>query len=372
MKHLDHIIHSIFPPGTEWTADIEEIPPSCRFLVISDKANYPRWILPWDSALGMHGLQFWWPYELFSQCQWGVVITLYQKGLLKHLPGVTAFGVKIDPMQDWSHMGWQSSQAPIPVIYLGLPMPRSKAVVFLVDSQRKACVQVAKCPVGETAKQKILHEANILKKLSSFTKKIAPDILYQNNEIGIAIQQAVTVQTTPRKLTEEHINWLTNLRQPVSTTLTEHLAMLKRRLSNLPSDLPEKVFDRFSDDREVPAVWIHGDFAPWNFKRTTDGSLIGVDWEESREHGLPYYDLLHFYFIQQKLAHRNGKRMAPLSQKSLVRQYLQAFRLDESWVEKLYGFFLLDYWCRRLEESDQVQADFFYDVSIAQMLRGLL
>ena len=45
---------------------------------------------------------------------------------------------------------------------------------------------------------------------------------------------------------------------------------------------------------------IHGDFTPWNvFKR--EDKVIVVDWEDSEQHGLPLYDLIHFVFRERTL-----------------------------------------------------------------------
>jgi hypothetical protein len=48
---------------------------------------------------------------------------------------------------------------------------------------------------------------------------------------------------------------------------------------------------------EVPTVGlVHGDFAPWNLLRTSDGWLL-LDWECAQAEGLPFYDVFH-YLIQ--------------------------------------------------------------------------
>jgi hypothetical protein len=44
----------------------------------------------------------------------------------------------------------------------------------------------------------------------------------------------------------------------------------------------------------VPATRLHGDFAPWNLKLRSDGTLGAVDWEHSVPDDLPYLDLHQF------------------------------------------------------------------------------
>ncbi len=41
---------------------------------------------------------------------------------------------------------------------------------------------------------------------------------------------------------------------------------------------------------------MHGDFAPWNLLRTTEGWTL-LDWEAASLHGRPFEDLCH-YFVQ--------------------------------------------------------------------------
>jgi len=47
------------------------------------------------------------------------------------------------------------------------------------------------------------------------------------------------------------------------------------------------------DGQEIPAVRIHGDFAPWN-TRINGTNLFVYDWEYSESDGIPFYDVIHW------------------------------------------------------------------------------
>jgi hypothetical protein len=49
--------------------------------------------------------------------------------------------------------------------------------------------------------------------------------------------------------------------------------------------------------RRWPVVAQHGDFAPWNLLRTSEGAIRAFDWEYGTLKGFPYLDLI-FYFLQ--------------------------------------------------------------------------
>lgn len=51
-----------------------------------------------------------------------------------------------------------------------------------------------------------------------------------------------------------------------------------------------------------PVTIEHGDFAPWNLLRTTEG-LRAIDWEDARLEGFPGFDLVHFVIQTGVLMH---------------------------------------------------------------------
>ena len=63
----------------------------------------------------------------------------------------------------------------------------------------------------------------------------------------------------------------------------------------------EAINELLRDGSPLPACWEHGDFAPWNIKRSRDGGCALLDWEDARRKGLPLQDAYHFLHMQDWL-----------------------------------------------------------------------
>ena len=77
-------------------------------------------------------------------------------------------------------------------------------------------------------------------------------------------------------------------------------------------------------------AYVHGDFAPWNFKNF-EGQLFITDWERFEPYGPAYVDILYFYISYWILVrHKNititSKKILevfpPMSQKIDKKQFL--------------------------------------------------
>jgi hypothetical protein len=71
-------------------------------------------------------------------------------------------------------------------------------------------------------------------------------------------------------------------------------------------------------DRAWPLTVHHGDFAPWNLLRMSDGTLRVIDWEYGSLEGFPYLDLVHYILQISALIYRK----APLSAARFASTYL--------------------------------------------------
>ena len=126
-----------------------------------------RWLLPAASPEIGRVLASWAPYRLWSRVAWAAVRAASQLGRTADLPGASVLEVEGTRGADWESLGWRGGEPPIPVIYLGTPGPRRKAVVHLVDRASGNCKAVVKVPLTEEAKTAILHEAEVLEALAS-------------------------------------------------------------------------------------------------------------------------------------------------------------------------------------------------------------
>jgi hypothetical protein len=71
-------------------------------------------------------------------------------------------------------------------------------------------------------------------------------------------------------------------------------------------------------DKAWPLTVHHGDFAPWNLLRTSDGTLRVIDWEYGVLEGFPYLDLAYYVLQTSALIYRR----APLSAARYSSAYL--------------------------------------------------
>ena len=70
--------------------------------------------------------------------------------------------------------------------------------------------------------------------------------------------------------------------------------------------------------KDWPVTIQHGDFAPWNLLRRSDGTLGAIDWEYGTLEGLPYLDLAHYVLQTSALIYR----WAPLRAMEYTVEYL--------------------------------------------------
>lgn len=348
----------VFPMGHN-IVPTEQAPPGNRFYVIPGKSGYPRWILPCDSRKGMRGLVYWQPYDWFSRVRWNIILTAYRADALKYLPGVQHIGVLLPSGSDWQHLNLAGSVQP--VVYVGTPMNKSKAVSFLIDENNR-CVGIAKSPIGASAAEKILHEASVLHELETAYPGLAPRLLYRNNQAGIAIQEVLPVQMTSLRMNGEHITWLKRMEQTGEISLVKAANSLWQRYQALsPQPWIEKILSHFPNI-SVPCVRRHGDFAPWNIKRLPDKNLIVIDWEESQDSDVAGYDLLYFHIIQAYLKGKSRSLVPELLQNPLIQSYLSTLNLSPKTFSALQTYVMLDYACNRLEEGDAELANEFLQV----------
>ncbi len=388
------LLTRIFPEGTS----VHQNPPTPNseddlsqwYWVISGKSGDIRWLVPNEARLGQIALAEWHPFGFLSGIKWHVFNLLYASGLLRYLPGMAQIQIKLPPQSDWSTLGWKDEDStPVSVIYVGTPCATQKLIVFLVHPHRKQVVSVAKIPLAEGAKKNILHEADILETLAEqYPTPIAPSVICRDNTLGRTTQTHLAGALMNRTFTRLHRDFLIALIQPASRTslkeksieLEHRLQAIRLSLPNLPDLDPafslahQALSSLKTDTTPFPQCYVHGDFAPWNLKCSQSGQLIAVDWESASDSGLPLQDIFHFFWIQDYLFEKKGTTFKMALQNPAVQNYLQHLDIDTTLSKKLYGYSLLEYWCRRLEEGSQSDAQQVYNhfaSNLTQHMGGL-
>lgn len=274
-----------------------------------------RWILP-ENAGSLSGLLVaWQPYSIPAKAGWGLIRMAAKGGFLSHLPGVTNFKTGLSSA-DWHDFGWSQTEPPAVIAYAGTPGTHRKLVVILADPRDGTGRLVVKCPLVDTAWPQITHEFSTLKSLREEKRNIAPIALGINHEKRFTVQSYMHCSSTRINICKEHYTFLEGLVQTdnnifaedIHTTLIEERKKLINNFEILPEtkQLTGKLLAESIWKGIIPAVRVHGDFAPWNIKKRNDGSLCALDWENSEPIGLPYYDLSYY---QIQVAHNLRRRI---------------------------------------------------------------
>jgi hypothetical protein len=266
-----------------------------------------RWLLPAKSPEIGRVLASWAPYRLWSRVAWRAVCAASGLARVADIPGVSVLEVEGTRNADWESMGWRGGEPPIPVIYLGTPGARRKAVVHLVDRTSGLCKAVVKVPLTEEAKAAIRREAEVLEALATEGHECSPRLLHVDWARGITTQTFVEGRPGSRRLTPDCWRLLRSLLLPgETTTLAEHAENWEREIKQAGEDSADNrnvaaAIDELRDDYRLPACWEHGDFTPWNIKQLPGGGCVLLDWEDAQRRGLPLQDAYHFLHMQDWL-----------------------------------------------------------------------
>jgi len=273
-----------------------------RFVAI-EGGDGLRWIIPADLGPSSHVLADWRPYKRSSRLAWRIVQVASQAGILSRVPGTRLFEVDLTGIE-WADYGWLRSYPPCVITYVGTAGPHQKLVCTFVDPHAAAAILVVKFPLVDSANSLLWREYENLNTLVNEGRDIGPHPLRIDGQIRFTVQSYLQGRPVGVAIGQAHLDFLAGLVQPrrhleLRTARSElytrrdYLASIGA-LSGAAHDMVTSLLEDGAWNGVVPAVRIHGDFAPWNLKRRPDGRLSAIDWEDSEENGLPYVDLLHF------------------------------------------------------------------------------
>ncbi len=356
--------------------------------MVPGKKGATRWIVPESSEYGLVALKEWHPFGLFSRLKWRVFKALYVLKLLGIVPGMKGVRVFLPEESDWKHLGWEEKSSPVPVIYVGTPCGAQKLTVFLVDSEKKQVERVVKIPLASGAIKNVLHEAFMLEQLEFlYPESLAPKVVCQDKLKGRVTQSHLKGDLMGFGFTSAHRKFLVLMEQKgdgsnvQETTLEIRVNMLSERIRQVADrafgyeakrGFIEKALLWMKDKKALSVCCAHGDFAPWNLKRSKTGRLVAFDWESGTLTGLPLQDLFHFFWIQNYLFAKNKDVFEWALADPEVCLYLDYFGIDRALAEKLYGYYLLEYWCRRLEEGSASDAEEVYTSFASDLSRHII
>ncbi len=278
------------------------------------RPDNPRWLAPQGYRPREEAFAGWRPYRLASRLAWAAIKPAMRWGAAPPaLPDDHAY-VRCIAGLDWRTLGWRRAAEPVPLVYVGTPGPRRKAVVHLIDPVSHACELIVKVPFTEAAKWAIRHEAQTLLHLRQEEFAAAPRLVELDDNNGIAAQTVMAGSHSGLNYSREVAMLLLALERPGDRTTLSHIASSLESRSRGPdmnqadSALLARALGEIDDSSGMPAVRIHGDFAPWNIK-LQNGTAALVDWEDSQPRGLPLHDACHFAHMTRCLF---GKRPRPV------------------------------------------------------------
>jgi hypothetical protein len=358
------IVNKVFPDEAEIHPDVKEGRATSKYWVIPGKGGEPRWILPDDPAHTFGFLSQWRPYDILSRIKWKLLMIAYRGKSLGCVPRVVPLRMVVPEGKHWVHLGWALADPPVLIIYVGTPSPHRKAILCLVDSENGRILSIGKVPLGPVADLAINREAVNLEKLAREKPGRAPGTLFLDRKNGITTQEFIAGSPTSGSLTESHLEYLIDLAIPGETmSLHREVETSENKIRALGNIDPKdrtvlmKALAEADDPAPLPAVWEHGDFAPWNLKRVNDGSLRAIDWEESSRAGLPLFDLVYFHLIQA--LELKGQEIFPALFVTILNRYLERMGIAQEMAGKIVRASIVRCWLRFHEAGDGVRADFF-------------
>ena len=316
--------------------------PDCgvRRMLLVQRRNEPQWLVDLRAAAAAVRIwDSWTPYSRKARLAWLLLRWALKLRVARFVPGVALIQIPATGFGPWL-ADIPELQNAAPVVFIGKPSVTRKLTVFLAD-ERGGIAAVAKLPLVPGAVESIRNEEQALRKLSGLVPGI-PAALRPSFLPGVCVESWVEGKSVARRLTGEHLSLLLQLPR------TGRAISMRRALDALKeSPKPESraIMDRIPVSGcwcgELQSVWEHGDFTPWNLKRSTGGVLILLDWEYSSPVGLPLLDLLHFFYRQQYLFRDMGNVRKAMDGNLLVQQYCRAFALDRETQKSLAVYYLL-------------------------------
>jgi len=284
----------------------------------------PRVFFPLSSGrLVAKGLGFHFPGSRRAQRMTRIAKLLAGCGCKAHLKkGSLVVATRdLDSHREETLGGYFSRRLGYPIkdfaVYAGSDTSRRKITALAVAAGKQPDLVVK---ISDTAQgaEAIRQETEALRALAaSPLADQVPKLVVEDgkwNGYTIQVQSAAPRCSSKqiRRLTDQHIEFLAELAtmgrtvQPLQSTKTwwKLLAMIDK--TNMVS-LRESVLQAIDlvqskeyAKTDVVCHFVHGDFAPWNIRRS-DGRIFVMDWEESETEGLWLSDLFHFICRQASL-----------------------------------------------------------------------
>lgn len=313
------------------------------YTVIPGNAG-PRWMLPNQGELTQTILSEWRPYTNAARIYWTGLCMLARVGGLRLLPRTKQVMLPADLGKQLLCAIGAEADVPPPVIFIGSPTATHKIIVF-VSGPDQSSRAVIKLPLADLARSSIRDEAEILRRLDG--KFGAPRLLHYSHEAGSSMQEYLRGSTGSRRFKRQYLDLLLALAETSQTiALRSRMEFLRQRLESRPeyaahADLVKAAFGYMDMDASVPAILVHGDFAPWNLRETGGGQVTLIDWELAEWEAMPLHDLSYFFYVQTRVFAPSTLFYTTMKTQGGCFDYCRGLGIEESLLPSLAAAFLL-------------------------------
>ena len=184
---------------------------------------------------------------------------------------------------------------PVPGVYVGRPTPPGRRVILLLLNASTGKSIVVKAGHGDRARELIRHERTFLEMAPRPTAGI-PRLrsVFESADVSafaVDLVEGETPRDSRPSVAEPLLTAWVERSQTMPIGSLRQWSMVAGRLK--ASERLRPIAADLASRQVHPAIY-HGDFAPWNLRKASDGELIAVDWERGELAGMPTWDWFHY------------------------------------------------------------------------------
>jgi len=217
-------------------------------------------------------------------------------------------------------VGGTPSRRALLIAWVGLYLAKQKVISLWSDDGQPRPSRVIKIPLDGIAKERILHEAAMLRELEKIEPTFAPRLLELDSAGGISHQSVVACGERVTRLDEAVLSRLKSIWGETSSRTrsfaeTDFALKFPKYMSEAPHctaeerallDKAMETLDRRWNSARVTTL-VHGDLHPGSLFRE-GGVVRAIDWETAARDTVPLFDVFRFWFNRCWWSVRSGFR----------------------------------------------------------------
>ena len=269
--------------------------------------NEIRWVVEHDNST-INVLKNWRPYNFLNFLYWRILIIFKKLKIINFLPFTQDKILNIS--EDFLNINNNLDFKKITFAFYITrnDHPHRKSIIFLINKETQKCCYVIKRALTEISWKSIKNEYKVLKQLEIDNNKYVPKVIGLDLSNKAFFQEFIDGEPASLNFENVHYKFLASL---INKNKFINLPKIKSFINDFYSNnidfIDNKKFlgqlDRVLSlsiwDKNIQSVRVHGDFVPWNLKKS-ENNLFVYDWEYSIESFLPFYDLIYYKFYVEK------------------------------------------------------------------------